>query len=881
MSCEAKSLSSDARRKAGVPELRYLEIQGIDYIETLDHEAPNQKQPPAPEAPPPELRRRILLVHCFQPLDPDGKVDVHIEGEPESAPPRVQWVLPALRFQPPGPDHELWIVTGEDGSSRPIHEHELAFLAGLGQSDTLLIVHVAPQLAPFEDRGTYRLSLSLGDGHTIDPRLASATFSLDAEGPTDIDCAPIHAIARARRASPPIDYLAKDYASFRTLMLDRMSVVMPEWAERSPADIGVTLVELLAHVGDQLSYYQDSVATEAYLGTARRRTSVRRHARLLDYALHEGNNARVWISLEVNQDYEETSHPESAKIVLAGTQLITRLENEHHTGLQEDALSDALQQGALFFETLQDIRPRRAHNCISVYDWGGGMTSLARGATSATLCTCQQIELKAGDVLLFEEIDDSSTGALADLTRRHAVSLIDAPRAVVDELARDPESDAPKILLEVTWHVDDALPFAMPIRHQSGAQAAIARGNVVLADHGRTIVQEPLVPERAPVEERYRPHLRSSHVTHREPYADAQLSPAAAHLVQDPRRALPAIAMLELPDQSEDGCEDDGVPWHPRRDLLASGPFDRHLAIEMERDGRASVRFGDNVNGRRPAVASRWRATYRVGSGSAGNIGADAVAHVLVPQDSSARSSLMRFGIDVVRNPLPAVGGTDPERDEQARLYAPYSFRQGERAVTADDYAEITERHPEVQKAIARIRWTGSWDTVFVTVDRRGGLPLDTTFESELRSYLEPFRMAGQDLEFSPPQFVPLDVALTIHVAPNYLRSEVKAALQEVLGSGESASGKRGFFHPDNFTFGDPVYLSRIVATAMKVPGVVWVDIDDRDGKPNRFRRFGQDSRGELGKGVVVVAPFEIIRVDDDPTAPHHGRIQLFLEGGL
>ena len=36
-------------------------------------------------------------------------------------------------------------------------------------------------------------------------------------------------------------------------------------------DVGVMLVDLLAYVGDQLSYYQDAVATEAYLGTARQR----------------------------------------------------------------------------------------------------------------------------------------------------------------------------------------------------------------------------------------------------------------------------------------------------------------------------------------------------------------------------------------------------------------------------------------------------------------------------------------------------------------------------------------------------------------------------------------------------------------------------------
>jgi hypothetical protein len=875
MSCEENGLSSDARRKAAIT---MYAGNGIDYIETLDHESPNQDD----ESPNQDLRRRILLVHCFQEIADDVNVNVRIDGELESAPPRLQWALPASRFVPPGPDRDLWII-GEAGRPRPLSTEELTFFADLGASRRLVIVHIAPQIAPAEDRGTYRLSLSLNDPNgesiPIDTRLASALFSLNTEGWTDIDCAPALAPVRPRRAAPPIDYLAKDYASFRRLMLDRMAVVMPEWTERSPADIGVTLVELVAHVGDQLSYYQDAVATEAYLGTARRRTSVRRHARLLDYALHEGNNARAWISLEVGQEYEE-ERPKEARTVPAGTRLITRLENEPRTGLQDDALGEALQQNSIFFETLEPIEPRAIFNEIAIYDWEGGMNCLPRGATRATLVGDKdQLVLKPGMVILLEEIEDPETGILADVTRRHVVCLLEV-NSMEDMLV--PGLEGSRLLTEVVWYADDALPFAMPIRHQSGAQAAVVRANVVLADHGRTIEHEPLVPDVAPADERYRPHLSALHLTHRESYAGTSGGSAAARLLQEPRRALPMVTLYELAEHGEHACDNEqGTPWYPRRDLLASGPFDRHVAIEMERDGRASVRFGDNVNGRRPPAGSLWHATYRVGNGTSGNIGADAIAHVMVPADLSERSSVMLHGIRVVRNPLPATGGTEPERDEQARLYAPYSFRQGERAVTADDYAEITERHPEVQKAVAQIRWTGSWDTVFVTVDRRGGLPLDAAFESELRSYLEPVRMAGQDLEFTPPQFVPLDIGLTIHVAPTYLRSEVKAALMEVLGSGESATGKRGFFHPDNFTFGDPVYLSHIVAAAMNVPGVVWVDFGDSELGPNRFQRFGEDSRGEIGAGVIIVSPLEIIRVDNDPTAPQHGRIQLYMEGGL
>ena len=100
-------------------------------------------------------------------------------------------------------------------------------------------------------------------------------------------------------ARPDIDYLAKDYQGFRRLMLDRLSLLAPGWTERTPADLGIALVELLAYVADELSYRQDAVANEAYLGTARQRVSVRRHARLVDYFMHEGCNARAFVHFDV------------------------------------------------------------------------------------------------------------------------------------------------------------------------------------------------------------------------------------------------------------------------------------------------------------------------------------------------------------------------------------------------------------------------------------------------------------------------------------------------------------------------------------------------------------------------------------------------------
>src|SRR5205807_7945756 len=124
-------------------------------------------------------------------------------------------------------------------------------------------------------------------------------FSFKINCPDDFDCLHERVCPPEVPDEPELDYLAKDYNSFRRLMLDRMSVLAPGWQERNPADLGITLVELLAYVGDHLSYHQDAVATEAYLSTAHQRVSVRRHARLLDYRMHDGCNARTWVFVEV------------------------------------------------------------------------------------------------------------------------------------------------------------------------------------------------------------------------------------------------------------------------------------------------------------------------------------------------------------------------------------------------------------------------------------------------------------------------------------------------------------------------------------------------------------------------------------------------------
>ena len=54
---------------------------------------------------------------------------------------------------------------------------------------------------------------------------------------------------------------------------------------------------------------------------------------------------------------------------------------------------------------------------------------------------------------------------------------------------------------------------------------------------------------------------------------------------------------------------------------------------------------------------------------------------------------------------------------------------------------------------------------MFVTVDRKGGKPVDAAFRARIRNFIDQFRLAAYDLEIEAPIYVPLDIALERTIA--------------------------------------------------------------------------------------------------------------------
>ena len=238
---------------------------------------------------------------------------------------------------------------------------------------------------------------------------------------------------------PIIDYLTKDYDGFRAGMLALIPQLLPSWSDRSESDFGVVLIELFAYVADILSYYQDRVANEAYLGTATQRRSVAELLRLIGYQIDPGLAATVILHLEAASD---------VAVPIAALPYRARA-----TGIAGEPDRT--------FEVTRPFSLAVLDNAIAIAG------PLAAGTTSVAVVSGTHA-VGRGDIVYVEE---TLTGPGAPVHRSQ-------PLQVLDVQALDGGTDA------IRW---DA-----PLAESFSSTAIVLRGNNVVASHGETVADEPI-----------------------------------------------------------------------------------------------------------------------------------------------------------------------------------------------------------------------------------------------------------------------------------------------------------------------------------------------------------------------------------------------------
>jgi hypothetical protein len=247
--------------------------------------------------------------------------------------------------------------------------------------------------------------------------------------------APAPARIGAVGRQPVIDYLTKDYAGFRQGMLDQIPLLFPRWTDRSEADFGVVLIELFAYVADILSYYQDRIANESFLGTATQRRSVTELLRLIGYQIDPGLAASALVHLDATADLTI------------------------NTGDQPYTLKTTGRPGEpdVTFEITREFTVRAVNSSIRV----GGPLPVA---ASAVLVAHSDHLLSEGDQVYFQQDPG--------IPRRSPKLTVTAVKAVA------PGVD------EITW-----LP---PLPESLDSPTVVLKGNNLPATHGQTIQDEPV-----------------------------------------------------------------------------------------------------------------------------------------------------------------------------------------------------------------------------------------------------------------------------------------------------------------------------------------------------------------------------------------------------
>jgi len=703
------------------------------------------------------------------------------------------------------------------------------------------------------------------DSSALDPYYASARFSFKAGCPSTLDCAPAQPCPHPPGGGPVIDYLAKDFASFRAALLDYSALTYSQWVERDEPDLGIMLLELLSAAGDDLSYLQDRIANEATLATATQRSSVIRHARLVDYEPRPAISAQVLMQIDVTTAIIPQSAAVEAPLPDGGS-----LSFEIGDGLIDP------QTGELLTGTLR-VDPRWNRG-ITPYLWDDSQSCLAVGATEMWV-NGHGHAFPVGDPQL-------GTVGLALLIDTAAANPVDPPtREVVHLTAAIEETDqllGNQPVTHLRWDRTEALTAEHPL---TGNRTVLA-GNLVNAVEGRRYVDTFVIdPDpngadapRAAVA-RSGPDAGCGDPV---PYHLHTLTQGrVSWLTRADGSRTPEVCAIQQPGEPGDKPQ----TWHWHRSLLDAAAGEAAYTLEpvaytdirtddrtrglpfFEYDGddADSVRFGTGPFGDRPAAGTQFQVTYRVTAGQAGNVAADSITTV---------PAALNTVVTAATNPFPAAGGFDEETIDNVKANAPQAFRTRQfRAVRPEDYTKAAEELAWVLDAGTVMRWTGSWATVFTTAQPRGSEQATLPERVALAQLLDRRRIAGYEVYSPDPDYIGLDLIVVVCAHAWAFRGDVEAAVLEQLGTGPTCDGRPGFFAPGQFRFGTPLQRSELEAATQRAHGV--------DGVIGiLYRRRGWLPGYVPMPEVVTVGDNQILLVDQDPSQPDRGSLRVTVQGG-
>ncbi|MEV4576019.1 baseplate J/gp47 family protein [Nonomuraea jabiensis] len=294
------------------------------------------------------------------------------------------------------------------------------------------------------------------------------------------------------------------------------------------------------------------------------------------------------------------------------------------------------------------------------------------------------------------------------------------------------------------------------------------------------------------------------------------------------------------------------IEWVRVNRLMDAGPHDRVFIVRLNADDTSTVIFGSGTNGYIPELGARISLSYRVGVGSSGNIPAGKIVSLVSSGLSGVRVQFNASGVPVS---TAAIGGSDPESNDEIRRNAPRAFAAQRRAVTDEDYARLALEVPGVSAANAVSSRTGSV-TIFITGPERS--TPNTDLLDAVHTHLVDASMIGTRVAVSGPTYISVNFGtvanpLRVFVAPGWRDTHVKASVQTAL---------QNLFKASEVTFGTRITLSKVYTSLASIPGVININIPV----------MARADAPQAGADDAVMAAFEM---------PVLGTVQIVTSGGV
>ncbi|MEU6406409.1 putative baseplate assembly protein [Streptomyces sp. NPDC046985] len=623
----------------------------------------------------------------------------------------------------------------------------------------------------------------------------------------------------------------------------------PEWTDHNVSDPGVTLIETVAHMADQIVYRLNRVPEKNHLA----------FLDLVGITLFPPSAARTdvtfWLSAPQTEPVRVPAGAETATV---------RTESEE----------------AVVFATERELAivPSQLRRLLVQ----------RRGETAVDRTHDLADEDK--DVLCFAESPSPGDSMLLGLTAAvpHCAVALDLDSRV-DGVGVDPRQPP------LAWEAWTADGWRLCEVDRDGTGGLNRPGEVVLHVPGghllsrnagqeagwlRCRVTEPLTGQPFYTTS---PTIRSAEAftvggtttaVHAETVRDEALGESTGLPGQRLRLAHAPVVGGEPPVLLQTAEYEGWADWRVVPDFAASRPSDRHVTVDATTGEIAfgpAVREPDGSLRQFGAVAAKGtpiRARrYRTGGGRAGNVARGAV-------------QILRTSIPYVAgvvNREAARGGVDGETVEEAKVRAPITLRAQERAVTLRDYEELARRAAPETARIACLEGEESEHGAYAVrvlvvpqaVADPGGrlrfeqlVPGDGLLERITR-YLDERRLIGTRLAVGPPYYQGVTVVATVHafrgVDADRVRREAHDALYRHLDPLTGGADGAGW------PFGRPVQSGEVFAVLQRVPGVELVDeVRLHPADPLTGKRGDATDRIDLSAPSVVFSYDHRVRVIGD-----------------